>query len=502
MDIETAPPQDENRVSAPDHSTALISQASPIAQETPAAHSSCRPQSTRHFDFFAVLALIFVALFLAGFVVVMPPFQFNDEHAHFARAYQISRGQIFGLNLSVPPEIMATMLRYPENVMPKTVPRTHVSELFGNQKPASTLTGEKQTQAGLHWFKWGLSATQLYSPTVYFPAAAGICVARTSGMSPLGMMYMARLASALTFFIAVVAAFLLAPNFRALFLALALMPMTLQQAVAITADTVTISLSFVVFAFVLHTRQNWVSRKQLGVLLGLVVLLVLSKSTLWAPLVLLLVPADRFVTRKKHLGYLALAAIVSMASIVALRFVTRDAIAGLRIAALARGFDFTANAWRFATHPLKVLSALITAPGHQPLDLLHQFVGAFGWRIVSIPDLWQYFLVIVLIAVFEASPKPFTIRERMVLGSIFACALLFTFFSLYVIDGTVSNGRPAFASVGVQGRYLIPFCLAGFLAIRQSWFTLSSRRLLFVAALASAYYVTSSLGTIAEFFYR
>src|ERR1039457_5950010 len=61
----------------------------------------------------ALTVLIAGVLGLA-FALLMPPFQFNDEHAHFARSYQISRGDFAGRpDPRLPSALVASLQRYP-----------------------------------------------------------------------------------------------------------------------------------------------------------------------------------------------------------------------------------------------------------------------------------------------------------------------------------------------------------------------------------------------------
>ena len=75
------------------------------------------------------------------------------------------------------------------------------------------------------------------------------------------MMYAARVFNVLAFVAALAFSFRLAPGYRAVMTAVALVPMTLHQAGAISGDLVTIALSFVALSLVLHSREHRVARR-------------------------------------------------------------------------------------------------------------------------------------------------------------------------------------------------------------------------------------------------
>jgi hypothetical protein len=91
---------------------------------------------------------------------------------------------------------------------------------------------------------------------------------------------------------------------------------------------------------------------------------------------------------------------------------------------------------------------------------------------------WISFVVLaitLIVACVEATRQPFNAFERIVLLLTFGGALLQTYVLLFLIDGSYVGGQFEFMSAGVQGRYFIPFCLAGYLALKQNVFTLESR---------------------------
>ena len=82
----------------------------------------------------------------------------------------------------------------------------------------------------------------------------------------------------------------------------------------------------------------------------------------------------------------------------------------------------------------------------------------------------------------------------------FLDAILETYLALFTIDGVYDKGRYSFESAGVQGRYLIPFCLAGLLLLKQKKITVTSRVLQPVVLCVSTAYAALSLAVVVSAF--
>src|SRR5579883_1186468 len=205
----------------------------------------------------------------------MPPFQNGDEPAHFVRAWQVSRGQFRGsANPETPPEYLAAMLQ--------TYPAIE-TDAFPAQPDARLLAP----------YEWSVLQTQVYWFAAYLPAAAAIRVASLFHLSLFAALHLARLANAAVFLAALFLALRAAPQVRSLLGALALMPMTWIVAASVSADSLTYGLSFLFFAMILRSREEEVSRRYLGWLLALTIVLVPCKYSLWALPLLALVPAHQ-----------------------------------------------------------------------------------------------------------------------------------------------------------------------------------------------------------------
>lgn len=471
-----------------------------VVDATPGSRGHQTPGRTLTVVIVAVAAVLGL-----GYAAVMPPFQFNDEHAHFARAWQISGGEFIGrADSKLPSAILAALTHYPEGFPPGSAPKIALADLFtGGKKDFGALRGVEDIPQ-LRFFTHGVVSSQVYWAGCYLPAAAGIRMARLLGMSPLGMMYGARLMNLAAFLAALTAALWLAPGVRALVTAVALMPMTLQQAVAISADSMTIAFALLGFAMILRAREQPVGRRYLALLLALVPLWTLCKNSMWALSLLLLIPHSRFRSKTEHVGFLAGTTMLVVAVLLLWRSLTSDALGYYAAWELSKGLDLYGNAHLFIVHPLQMMHDLLIGPETlaHVRNILYQFTGTFSWGFYLLPFSLPYLAMLFVVAVAEPSQTPFAFPERAILCLTFVAGLIQIYAMLFIIDGTYTRGHYAFRFAGVQGRYLIPFCLAGFLTLKQKQFTLPSRILTPAVLCASSLCGLLSLATINGFFYR
>uniref|UniRef100_Q01XM3 Membrane protein-like protein n=1 Tax=Solibacter usitatus (strain Ellin6076) TaxID=234267 RepID=Q01XM3_SOLUE len=459
------------------------------------------------------LSLVICGLMALAFAVVMPPFQVPDEDGHFIRAYLISRGEFVGRGAPrVPGTVVLSMMRYPEmgERFGRFKPRELVRDLIphpGSVSPEVPSLNLGNLDVRHRWLPWSIIGSSLYCPLVYMPASLGIATVRILSGSPLLMMYGARLFNVIVFAAALAISFRLAPRYRALFTAVALMPMTLQQAGGISADLVTIAFSFVGFSLVLHSREHFVSRRLLILIVLVFVMWVLCKSSIWALPLLLLIPVSAFKNRLTWAAYLGVASVCMVGALLVWNNVTAPNLETFRAVRLTHGVDMPANIRLVGAHPLMFVRYLIGVVGSNLKPEIGQFIGAFGWLRFPLPS-WvraAYLLLVLVTAVTEFPAKSFRTWERGVLALVLLGGVLFVHAAMCISDTTLCSGTLNSGcrdeSIVFQGRYLIPFCLAGFLLLRQRRVNLPQFTLLAIVTSVGTLHALASLIRICSVYY-
>jgi uncharacterized membrane protein len=439
----------------------------------------------------------------------MPPLQVPDEHGHFIRAYAISRGEIVAQGIpELPAPIISFVMRYPEsaNVFHKFTSQEMVHDL--SERPNDPSASTALTTANHHtYIFWGIIGSATYCPIVYVPASLGIWMARTVHASPLLMMYAARMFNILAFVAALAVSFRLAPGYRALMTAVALLPMSLQQAGGISGDPVTIALSFVALSLVLHARERLVGRRYLIVVAVIFTMLGLCKFSIWALPLLLLIPVSAFKNRRAWLAYISAISVGVIAALLIWNWIDSDNMVALRALRLTAGIDVTANSRLITGNPMDFARQLLSLAHYSYKSEISQFLGAFGWTQFSLP-FWarlMYLLLLLFVGTSEFSTKPLLAWERGVLLLVFLGGAVFVHAVIFLSDGKLCGSnldRLCFeASAGVQGRYFLPFCLCGLLTLRQNRANLSQTTLLKLITLLGTIHAVAALALIQSRFY-
>jgi len=452
-------------------------------------------------------ALLALAGILAiAFAIIVPPFQVPDEHAHFLRAYQISQGHFVGKeNFSVPAEIASIIKRYPETLGDDHKVRfaNVITEIQGRWE-ISSMVALPPDDLDHKYLHWGIVGANLYSPIVYLPAGAGIAIGRWVGVSPLGTFYAARLSNVLSFLALLTVAFILAPDYRNLFGALALMPMTLHEAGGVSADAVTIGVAFVGASCVLWLRQNRASRLALALIALTFAVWVLCKSSPWAAVAVLLIPRERFSSRRSWISYLCTVWAGMAASMWIWQSLSAENLKSFIVARSMSRIDLAANTRLIVTHPIAFVQAMMEFSGKNWFTYIGQFSATFGWLKLGLTRWVRYpYLVMLLVAASsERLSKGFSTRERAILLSVFLAGFAFLHAALFVSDGSMCGADLCFtASAGIQGRYFIPFAPFALLALRQRRFTLPSTTLTMAIAIAAVIFGAASLRVIWSSYY-
>ena len=233
----------------------------------------------------------------------------------------------------------------------------------------------------------------------------------------------------------------------------------------------------------------------------------LCKTSFWALPLLLLIPASTFKSRPARLAYVAAVCLCVVAALLIWNGIASGNVEAFRAARLTRGIDITANVRHVAAHPLAFSWQLLNWFRTHYKSELAQFLGGFGWTRFALP-LWVRtlcLLLLVVVAATESSAKRFLVWERAVLFLVFLTGAVFVHAAIFVSDGTLCPGsldRLCFnATAGVQGRYFLPFCLAGLLTLRQDRVNLPPATLFSLVTVAGTLHALAALALIRSTYY-
>jgi uncharacterized membrane protein len=398
---------------------------------------------------FLILAAA-VGLFLA---LVNPPFQSPDEDAHFTRIFQLSEGTLIAQKSQ---DQIGGWL--PQSIYDAWEPFPYIDKV--DLDIVRKLLQEPFTAEPRHFFPF--MHTALYSPVAYGPAILGVWTGRAFGLSALGQLYAARVATLLGCLAIVFFAIRIMPVFKWVMVMIALMPMTVFLFATPSADAMTNALALLTTALILRSALAKSGPVGTGewMTIGAVSLLLALTKQLYFPLVIMtfLIPVERFGGWKRKV-------------MLCLGVIGAALVANLIWAMLVR-HTVTVESWAqpeeqtlfVLSHPLRYAGVL-----HQMLldrweTYLIWFVGTLGWLNVSLPAwIWPTYLTILAATALadRGKGRPLAWWEKSLIIGICSVTILFIATSQYI-----SYTAPTSKMIrGVQGRYFIPLAVAGLLVL-------------------------------------
>ncbi len=421
----------------------------------------------------SIPAVFLVSGFVIGlmYAFVLPPLQVTDEIGHFARIYSVSTGDcIASTDVDMPMSFEQLQATFP-SWLEKTR-RISVEDL----QLALKVPLNEGAMAGRGYFKSfeGFVNQNQLSCIPYLPAAAAMNAGRHLDFSPLALMYLVRITNLLVYVGMVYLGLRLLPDFRMLLFCIALLPMAMQQAASASADSFTFGITFLFFAYIMKLacdrEPNKLSIRQYMVLALLVIAVVLSKSMVTVVLLILLIPAQRFGTRRNRWIVFLACVLLALALSAGWQHANEANFRRLAEERLLRGWfelekiDVRANIRFMYEHPLAVAAIFfrtVTSPAFL-LSNISGAVGYLGWLSIQLPEwlVWLYIALLLAAVLTQVREVRLTLSARVLLVLFILAGTANTMAAGWVLEtpkfilddpATWENFR-----VYSQGRYWIP----------------------------------------------
>lgn len=387
-------------------------------------------------------------LFSCGIGMVLlfliPPYQVPDEPMHFRRAMAVANGDFFASEK----EGMAG------STLPATLPafeRIHLRHMIGSidmKYSVDRLTSSAQMGAGRDLTFLAYPTSAVYSPVPYLFSASGVALVEAFGGGYLAALYMGRAFNLLAGCVLVALAFFIAPRAAPLLLVIYCLPMTLFVYSSLSADVLTISLSWLVVALVIRDLESDQSHEFIGLPMAFASGLLVLTKPIFVLIAVLPVISLSLRARWRLAGFHAL--VVCVAGVLA-GLITTSSLGSMRIDVQT---DPGAQIGRTVSAPASVAGLVFD-------DLIHglpryavEAVGRLGWLDTPIPRLVTLFLIVavLLIAMATTAPPKIDWRLRLTMVALVvatATGIVWSNFVLWTPPGATSIE-------GVQGRHFLP----------------------------------------------
>ena len=395
----------------------------------------------------AYLCFGVVAILLFAFAI--PPYQSPDEPAHFKRAEQISRGELFAHRVEtaasggvVSSGIDATVQPFVSLHFNPQVKTT--AQMFAQAEPITWANSVSAPSA--------FSNTALYPPALYLPAAAAILAGKLADMSIISTLRLARIVNGLVSVVVGAAAIFLAGAAAPWIFALLSLPTSLSVMASASHDGPMIALAALAAAILLNAYPGarYAFSFRAFAVMCTAIALVASARPIYAPLAILplLVTGQRLTVR-----------LAGAAIIVAIVGLWSRIVAPLVLLQLADGADPDAQLALIRGDPLNFLIVIARTVKIGFWSLLETFVGRLGWLDTALPPTYHVVARVALVIAAAATVAGLSLSRFNARALLVAAAILGGCFALFLSLYLVWTRPGEIIVVGVAGRYLMPLAV-------------------------------------------
>jgi uncharacterized membrane protein len=394
---------------------------------------------------FLILGIVFGLVFL----ILIPPFQVNDEPIHYFKSYDLSEGNL------IPEKSESSIIFHIPTSMQETKEHFFVGSDYSIEKKKLDLSiiSNLFEMPLNNNNKSDLVTALTYPPFPYMASALFMSIGKMFNFSPLLLFYMGRLANLLVWLCLVYLAIRITPVHKWIFLTLALMPMAIFIAVSLSADSFTIGISFLSIAMFLKLgfddKIKLISKREVIAMAVFAVILALSKQGYFLILLLFfIIPKNKFPSDKIRI--IIFSVIFFIALIISLGW--NSMFSGIYL--LGNGASVPEQTKFMLTEPLHLIYAIFNTIILNFQRYLIMFVGYFGWETIPLPNLmvYLYLLFLITISIFDKSKIKINFRHKSIFLLISASIFILTYIYMYLTSSPVGSS----SIIGVHSRYFIP----------------------------------------------
>lgn len=410
-------------------------------------------------NIFFIFCLIYGSIFL----FLNPPFQAPDEDAHLFKMYGFTIGS---LNMKkennrsgqILPENLISIYKYYDAMKLNNNMKTSLREL----DLTSEIKLEKEKTVFLQY------TPAWYTPVSYFPSFIVLWILKLLNVKPLCMIYILRFCSLFTYLALMYGAISITPVKKWLFTTIALLPLCIYQAGAISTDALTFGLGFLLIAYTLkltldENNKN-INTKQICLWGVLFVYLCFCKYA-YFPLGLLyfILPKEKFESSKVYYNGFFVINLINLFLISVFLGANFWASKGVITEITQKTLPQNVLIKYILTHPFDYLGTVIGTTKTLFSPILQNMISSFGWSFAMVPKfVSNLYYVLILAAIFYEDKKETAMLTLKNKGFAVAGILL----SYLVIITSVFLLYQEYPIIyGVQGRYLTILLLLGGLVL-------------------------------------
>lgn len=386
--------------------------------------------------YFLIFSIVFGSLYLFGF----PPSQIPDEQADHLRALEVSQ-----FHLTTPQKKEKVGRRFATNIA-----KIHKIKNYNDviKYKDVKLNGKKQ------FYKFANKS--LYAFVCYIPQSIGIFIATLFNLPIIMQVIFGKLFNYILYVLLIYLSIKHIPFKKELIFFISLLPMSLQEAVSLSPDSMIIATIIALTSFILYQRENknTTMNNKNKILLSILAITISLCKIVYLPLVFLifLIPDKKFKSKKEKYIYCSIVCLISI--IVNLYWLS---ISSKYLVAFHSRSNSSLQLKYIITHPLNYCILLFRTFDYYILIYLEELVGcSLGQFIVGTSPIIVLLSIIILILLVSGRNKKgrkvLKLPEKIYITALLIATILLMYTSLYL----QWTGYKETMVDGVQGRYFIP----------------------------------------------
>lgn len=400
--------------------------------------------------------LIIAGTFGLLFILLTPPLQTPDEIVHFMRAYQVSELGVVSTNKDgalggyLPASIGKSSVILSENPTLTFNPNTKYD--VHKTIVALKIPLEKEKRDFLN-----IAGATGYSPIGYIPQAIGIAIGAFFNAPAVVLMYMARVASLVTWIGLIFFSIKIIPQKKWAIVGLGVLPMILAQAGSPGIDAISIGLGILFIALVMKYRTLViVSGSQLFSLFLIACLIALTKQTTILVVGFIFLLSLKQIDANKFKASIKIAATIIIPILLLVGWLAVVKLANLSADSTQPGQNSIQQVANLIHHPLRLPEVIYNTFFFNWGDgVINSFIGVFGWVDTPLAGMFimmGYVLIaLILFANYEKLKKKLSKKDNLLIVILAAMYAVGTCAALYIIYSPVDYD----IVYGLQGRYFL-----------------------------------------------
>lgn len=379
-----------------------------------------------------------------AYLIFLIPTYAPDENAHIYRSYEISEGILFTKTNE-------------KNLIKSNIPSFFVENNHKTLNKYNKLNEEIKKDTNYENKVEVDNPAYSYFPTLYFPNTIMFLIGRIFNINGIVVLYLARIVNFIIFLICGYYAIKIIPFGKILLMTYLLIPMSVHQAISLSADSITNSTILLFIAYTLNLYYKGKINKKDKILYISLAALVSVQKIVYFPIVLIsviLINVDKM-TKKEKIKFILTTIIVGLVVGILWILLEPKGEATEDIYAIQNNVNSVEQIKFILTHPISYIKIVCNTIDLNIENYYLWFMGfSLGWMDIGVKRIWLdiYFVILLFSPFLEKNDKELKIRDKLILISTFLIIFVLTLTALYVGHSGVGTDIVK----GIQGRYFIP----------------------------------------------